>query len=143
MHRDLKSANVLVTEGLRCKVADFGMSRMIGGGGGDGGFKKGNLQQRQLTMKFNCPGPTRVITHPQRFPRYIYSLWCFVWARGALKSPSRWFSARAVGGWIAPEVLTGRQYDTAVYVGLDRNIAVYCRASTSYQFRYHIRCLCF
>ncbi|KFO94888.1 Epithelial discoidin domain-containing receptor 1, partial [Calypte anna] len=32
VHRDLASRNCLVGEGLRVKVADFGMSRALGGG---------------------------------------------------------------------------------------------------------------
>ena len=83
--RDLKSANVLVNEGLRCKVADFGMSRVLqssgGGGGGYGGYAGGGAGQarrgtlhKNLTMKFNF------------------------------------------GGWIAPEVITGKSYDSAVDV---------------------------
>eukprot|EP01052_Picozoa_sp_SAG31_P007579 SAG31_NODE_362_length_16904_cov_7.893218_16_plen_130_part_00 len=72
--RDLKSANVLVTEGLRCKVADFGMSRVLASGGRGSGADGRRTLQKNLTMKFNF------------------------------------------GGWIAPEVITGRAYDSAVDV---------------------------
>ena len=43
IHRDLRSANILVGDGLVCKIADFGLARLI--------------EDNEYTARQGRPGP--------------------------------------------------------------------------------------
>lgn len=45
IHRDLRSANILVGDGLVCKIADFGLARLI--------------EDNEYTARQGRPGPDR------------------------------------------------------------------------------------
>ena len=67
IHRDLSSNNVLLIEGSRAKVTDFGMSKLIG------------MNPRMTPAQTQCPGtpaymPPEALVNP---PRYSNKLDCF------------------------------------------------------------------
>ncbi|XP_066951467.1 tyrosine-protein kinase Fyn-like [Macrobrachium rosenbergii] len=69
IHRDLAARNVLINEALNCKIADFGLARILRGN------EYSTTSQMKIALKW---------TAPEAFLRYCFSVKSDVWSFGIL-----------------------------------------------------------
>ncbi|XP_064082200.1 tyrosine-protein kinase Lyn-like [Macrobrachium nipponense] len=69
IHRDLAARNVLINEALICKIADFGLSRILSGD------EYSASSQMKIALKW---------TAPEAFLKYCFSIKSDVWSYGIL-----------------------------------------------------------
>eukprot|EP00048_Salpingoeca_helianthica_P002867 m.61656 g.61656 ORF g.61656 m.61656 type:complete len:208 (+) comp12354_c1_seq1:2-625(+) len=127
MHRDLKSGNILVTRGrtglLHCKVADFGMARLVAS----------NIQPRaaqpaaagsinspaRMTIAIGTPqwtAPEVLRGQPYSFPADVYSFSIVMWELAAQRLPWENLEASVL---IVPTLLRLLEADERPPIGED------------------------
>lgn len=78
MHRDIKSANILINKGGAVKLADFNVSKVVNG-------RDGLLRTQTGTPYYASPEVWK--DQPYNFKSDIWSLGCVMYEMAALRPP--------------------------------------------------------
>jgi serine/threonine protein kinase len=121
IHRDLKSANLLVSDDWMVKVSDFGLGRTIAC---EGERKRNTLKRKRTIIR----RPSRSVRGRGRSILKRRNI--------SLLNPDSQLSLSNIGTarWCAPELLSGEEYDTSVdvfrYTCIHTYIHTYMRVLT-------------